>query len=48
MGWAVAFLYVASAAIRLARFNAVADTADSRYFSGLATASGYIDSFSQS
>ena len=37
LGWAVAFLYVASAAIRLARFNAAADTADSRYFSGLAS-----------
>jgi CDP-diacylglycerol---serine O-phosphatidyltransferase len=37
LGWAVAFLYVASAAIRLARFNAAADTADNRYFSGLAS-----------
>ena len=37
LGWAVAFLYVASVAIRLARFNAAADTADSRYFSGLAS-----------
>ncbi|MEE3240246.1 MAG: CDP-diacylglycerol--serine O-phosphatidyltransferase [Pseudomonadota bacterium] len=37
LGWAVAFLYVASAAIRLARFNAVADTADTRYFRGLAS-----------
>lgn len=37
LGWAVAFLYVASAAIRLARFNAAVDTADSRYFSGLAS-----------
>ncbi len=37
LGWAVAFIYVASAAIRLARFNAQADTADSRYFTGLAS-----------
>ena len=37
LGWAVAFIYVASAAIRLARFNAQADTADKRYFTGLAS-----------
>ena len=37
LGWAVAFVYVASAAIRLARFNAQADSADSRYFTGLAS-----------
>ncbi len=37
LGWAVAFIYVASAAIRLARFNATAETADNRYFSGLAS-----------
>ncbi|MDG1662949.1 MAG: CDP-diacylglycerol--serine O-phosphatidyltransferase [Pseudomonadales bacterium] len=37
LGWAVAFIYVASAAVRLARFNAQADTADSRYFIGLAS-----------
>ncbi len=37
LGWAVAFVYVASAAIRLARFNAQAETADNRYFTGLAS-----------
>ncbi len=37
LGWAIAFLYVACAAIRLARFNAQAETADSRYFTGLAS-----------
>lgn len=36
-GWAVAFIYVAGAAVRLARFNAMADSADSRYFIGLAS-----------
>ncbi len=36
-GWAVAFIYVAGAAVRLARFNAMADKADSRYFTGLAS-----------
>ncbi|MBT8138451.1 MAG: CDP-diacylglycerol--serine O-phosphatidyltransferase [Gammaproteobacteria bacterium] len=37
LGWAVAFVYVASAAVRLARFNAQAETADNRYFTGLAS-----------
>ena len=37
LGWAVAFIYVASAAVRLARFNAQAETADNRYFTGLAS-----------
>jgi len=37
LGWAVAFLYVACAAVRLARFNAQADAADKRYFTGLAS-----------
>ncbi len=36
-GWAVAFIYVAGAAVRLARFNAMADDADNRYFVGLAS-----------
>lgn len=36
-GWAIAFIYVAGAAVRLARFNAMADKADSRYFIGLAS-----------
>ncbi len=34
-GWVAAFFYVASAAMRLARFNARAATADKRYFEGL-------------
>jgi CDP-diacylglycerol--serine O-phosphatidyltransferase len=37
VGWAVGFIYVASAAIRLARFNAQVGYADDRYFSGLAS-----------
>jgi CDP-diacylglycerol--serine O-phosphatidyltransferase len=36
-GWSAAFLYCACAALRLARFNAQVDTADSRYFTGLAS-----------
>lgn len=36
-GWAVSFIYVACAALRLARFNTQIDTADKRYFSGLAS-----------
>jgi CDP-diacylglycerol--serine O-phosphatidyltransferase len=34
-GWAAAFLYVACAALRLARFNVQAGEADKRYFVGL-------------
>jgi CDP-diacylglycerol--serine O-phosphatidyltransferase len=34
-GWAAAFLYVAGAALRLARFNTMIDIADKRYFQGL-------------
>jgi CDP-diacylglycerol--serine O-phosphatidyltransferase len=34
-GWAAAFLYVACAALRLARFNVQADPADKRFFVGL-------------
>ena len=37
LGWAVAFIYVASAAIRLARFNSQAESSDNRYFTGLAS-----------
>ena len=37
LGWAVAFIYVASAAIRLARFNSQAENSDNRYFTGLAS-----------
>jgi len=35
MGWLVAFIYTASAALRLARFNTQIATADKRYFTGL-------------
>lgn len=34
-GWVAAFIYVACAALRLARFNVQAATADKRYFTGL-------------
>ncbi|MFN5010724.1 MAG: CDP-diacylglycerol--serine O-phosphatidyltransferase [Gammaproteobacteria bacterium] len=34
-GWVAAFLYAVCAALRLARFNARAATADKRYFEGL-------------
>lgn len=37
LGWAVAFVYVAGAALRLARFNTQVATADKRYFTGLAS-----------
>jgi CDP-diacylglycerol--serine O-phosphatidyltransferase len=37
LGWAVAFLYVACAALRLARFNVSAGSADKRFFIGLAS-----------
>lgn len=36
-GWAAAFVYVACAALRLARFNTQIKTADKRYFTGLAS-----------
>lgn len=36
-GWACAFVYVACAALRLARFNTQIDTADKNFFSGLAS-----------
>jgi CDP-diacylglycerol--serine O-phosphatidyltransferase len=35
LGWAAAFVYLACAALRLARFNTQIDTADKNYFSGL-------------
>ena len=35
LGWLAAFLYVASAALRLARFNTRASNTDKRYFQGL-------------
>ncbi len=36
-GWSAAFIYVACAALRLARFNTQIETADSNYFTGLAS-----------
>lgn len=36
-GWSAAFVYVACAALRLARFNAQIETADSHFFTGLAS-----------
>jgi len=35
LGWLVAFVYVAGAALRLARFNTKVETADKSYFEGL-------------
>lgn len=35
LGWLGAFVYAAAAALRLARFNTQASTADKRYFQGL-------------
>ncbi len=37
LGWLVAFVFVASAALRLARFNTQVGVADKRYFQGLAS-----------
>jgi CDP-diacylglycerol--serine O-phosphatidyltransferase len=37
LGWAAAFIYMACASIRLARFNTQIDTADKRFFTGLAS-----------
>ncbi|MFT4615704.1 MAG: CDP-diacylglycerol--serine O-phosphatidyltransferase [Bacteroidia bacterium] len=37
LGWSAAFIYVACAALRLARFNTQIDTADKHYFTGLAS-----------
>ena len=36
-GWSAAFIYVACAALRLARFNTQVDTSDGHYFTGLAS-----------
>ena len=36
-GWSAAFIYVACAALRLARFNTQIDTADKNFFTGLAS-----------
>lgn len=35
LGWLAAFVFAVSAALRLARFNAKADTSDKRFFEGL-------------
>lgn len=35
-GWLIAFIYTAAVALRLARFNTQLETADKRYFQGLA------------
>lgn len=35
LGWLIAFMYAAATALRLARFNTQAGTADRRYFQGL-------------
>lgn len=37
LGWSAAFIYVACAALRLARFNTQSATADSNFFTGLAS-----------
>lgn len=37
LGWSATFIYVACAALRLARFNAQIDTSDGNYFTGLAS-----------
>jgi len=37
LGWSAAFIYVACAALRLARFNTQIDTADKNFFTGLAS-----------
>ena len=47
-GWLVAFIYTAAVALRLARFNTQVETADKRYFQGLACppAAAILSSFS--
>ena len=35
LGWTAAFVYVSGAALRLARFNAMLEVADKRWFTGL-------------
>jgi CDP-diacylglycerol--serine O-phosphatidyltransferase len=40
VGWLATFFYAACAAIRLARFNSRADSADKRFFEGLPSPSG--------
>ncbi len=47
IGWLAAFIYTASAALRLARFNTQLGVADKRYFQGLASpaAAGVVAGF---
>ena len=47
IGWLAAFIYVVSAALRLARFNTQIGHADKRYFQGLASpvAAGFVVGF---
>lgn len=40
VGWVAAFVFTASVALRLARFNTQVETADKNYFQGLASPSG--------
>jgi CDP-diacylglycerol--serine O-phosphatidyltransferase len=40
LGWIAAFVYVAGAALRLARFNTLLEVADKRWFMGLPSPSG--------
>lgn len=40
IGWCVAFIYVACAALRLARFNVQTEIIDKRFFNGLPSPSG--------
>ena len=40
VGWIAAFVFTASVALRLARFNTQVETADKNYFQGLASPSG--------
>ena len=42
VGWAAAFIYLASAAVRLARFNALKESDDDAYFTGLASPAGAV------
>lgn len=46
LGWMCAFVFVACAALRLARFNTQVDVADKRYFTGLSSpvAAGFVAS----
>lgn len=40
VGWLIAFVFTASVALRLARFNTQLETADKRYFQGLSSTLG--------